>query len=76
MCCDIFLKFLVVMVVVGVLFNLVWVNVNIKMMILVNFGGGWDGIGCVLGEVLCDVGVVFFVIFENKGGVVGVIGLV
>jgi putative tricarboxylic transport membrane protein len=50
-------------------------NVNMKMMIPANPGGGWDGTGRALAKAMLEAGVVSNVTFENKGGAGGVIGL-
>ncbi len=50
-------------------------NVNIKMMIPANPGGGWDGTGRALGAALVESGAASNVAFENKGGAAGTIGL-
>jgi putative tricarboxylic transport membrane protein len=50
-------------------------NVNLKMMIPANPGGGWDGTGRALGKAMQDAGVAASVTYENKGGAAGVIGL-
>jgi putative tricarboxylic transport membrane protein len=48
---------------------------NIKMMIPANPGGGWDTTGRALGKALVDSGAAATVIFENKGGAAGALGL-
>jgi putative tricarboxylic transport membrane protein len=50
-------------------------NVNLKMMIPANPGGGWDGTGRALGKAMQDAGLAASVTYENKGGAAGVIGL-
>jgi putative tricarboxylic transport membrane protein len=50
-------------------------NINLKMMIPANPGGGWDTTGRALGKALQDAGVASSVTFENKGGAAGAIGL-
>jgi putative tricarboxylic transport membrane protein len=52
-----------------------YANVNMKMMIPANPGGGWDGTGRALGKALLESGAVSNITFENKGGAAGVIGL-
>jgi len=48
---------------------------NIKMMIPANPGGGWDGTGRALGAALTDAKVADTVIYDNKGGAAGALGL-
>jgi putative tricarboxylic transport membrane protein len=48
---------------------------NIKMMIPANPGGGWDTTGRALGKALVDSGAASTVIFDNKGGAAGALGL-
>jgi putative tricarboxylic transport membrane protein len=50
-------------------------NVNLKMMIPANPGGGWDTTGRALGKALQEAGAATAVTFENKGGAAGAIGL-
>jgi putative tricarboxylic transport membrane protein len=50
-------------------------NVNVKMMIPANPGGGWDTTGRALGKALQDAGAASSVTYENKGGAAGAIGL-
>jgi len=48
---------------------------NIKMMIPANPGGGWDTTGRALGKALLDAKVADTVVYENKGGAAGALGL-
>lgn len=48
---------------------------GIKMMIPANPGGGWDSTGRALGKALQDSGAASSVVYDNKGGAAGVIGL-
>jgi putative tricarboxylic transport membrane protein len=49
--------------------------VNLKMMIPANPGGGWDTTGRALGKALQESGEAASVVFENKGGAAGALGL-
>jgi putative tricarboxylic transport membrane protein len=48
---------------------------NLKMMIPANPGGGWDTTGRALGKALLDAKVADTVVYENKGGAAGALGL-
>jgi len=48
---------------------------NIKMMLPANPGGGWDTTGRALGKALMDAKVADTVVYENKGGAAGALGL-
>lgn len=48
---------------------------NVKMMIPANPGGGWDTTGRALGKALMDAKVADTVVYENKGGAAGALGL-
>ncbi len=48
---------------------------NVKMMIPANPGGGWDTTGRALGKALLEAKAADTVIFENKGGAAGALGL-
>lgn len=72
---DRFLKSLAAMAVAGTLPLAARANVNLKMMIPANPGGGWDTTGRALGKAMQDAGVVASVNYENKGGAAGAIGL-
>ncbi|MEN9482641.1 tripartite tricarboxylate transporter substrate binding protein [Sphaerotilus montanus] len=71
---DTFLKSLAAMAAAGVL-PAQAADVNLKMMIPANPGGGWDGTGRALGKAMQDAGAVSTVQYENKGGAAGAIGL-
>ena len=71
---DTFLKSLAAMAAAGVL-PAQAADVNLKMMIPANPGGGWDGTGRALGKAMQDAGAVNTVQYENKGGAAGAIGL-
>jgi putative tricarboxylic transport membrane protein len=71
---DTFLKSLAAMAAAGVL-PAQAADVNLKMMIPANPGGGWDGTGRALGKAMQDAGALSTVQYENKGGAAGAIGL-
>jgi len=71
---DTFLKSLAAMAAAGVL-PAHAADINLKMMIPANPGGGWDGTGRALGKAMQDAGAVNTVQYENKGGAAGAIGL-
>ena len=71
---DTFLKSLAALAAAGVL-PAQAADVNLKMMIPANPGGGWDGTGRALGKAMQDAGAVSTVQYENKGGAAGAIGL-
>ena len=71
---DTFLKSLAAMAAAGVL-PAQAADVNLKMMIPANPGGGWDGTGRALGKAMQDAGAINTVQYENKGGAAGAIGL-
>ncbi|WP_180126494.1 tripartite tricarboxylate transporter substrate binding protein [Rhodoferax sp. BLA1] len=48
---------------------------SIKMMLPANPGGGWDTTGRALGKALMDAKVADTVVYENKGGAAGALGL-
>ena len=48
---------------------------NVKMMLPANPGGGWDTTGRALGKALIESGAASTVMFDNKGGAAGAIGL-
>lgn len=48
---------------------------RLHLMIPANPGGGWDSTGRALGKAMLDAGVVDSVVYENKGGAAGAIGL-
>lgn len=71
---DTFLKTLAALAAAGAL-PAARANVNLKMMIPANPGGGWDTTGRALGKALIDAGAAATVNFDNKGGAAGAIGL-
>ena len=72
---DLFLKSLAALAAAGTLPLSALAAANIKMMIPANPGGGWDTTGRALGKALVDSGAAATVIFENKGGAAGALGL-
>jgi putative tricarboxylic transport membrane protein len=48
---------------------------SLKMMIPANPGGGWDGTGRALGKALLEAKAADTVIYDNKGGAAGALGL-
>ncbi len=72
---DIFLKSLVALAATGAFPLSAWAVANIKMMIPANPGGGWDTTGRALGKALVDAGAAATVIFDNRGGAAGALGL-
>jgi putative tricarboxylic transport membrane protein len=72
---DMFLKSMAALAAAGTLPLSALAAGNIKMMIPANPGGGWDTTGRALGKALVDSGAAATVIFENKGGAAGALGL-
>jgi putative tricarboxylic transport membrane protein len=72
---DMFLKSLAALAAAGTLPLSALAAANIKMMIPANAGGGWDTTGRALGKALVDSGAASTVIFDNKGGAAGALGL-
>jgi putative tricarboxylic transport membrane protein len=72
---DMFLKSLAALAAAGALPLQALAAANIKMMIPANPGGGWDTTGRALGKALVDSGAASTVIFDNKGGAAGALGL-
>lgn len=72
---DHFIKSLAALAATGSLPLSALANVNLKMMIPANPGGGWDTTGRALGKALQEAGVATAVTYENKGGAAGAIGL-
>ena len=72
---DAFLKSLGSLAAAGSLPLSAWAAVNVKMMIPANPGGGWDTTGRALGKALQDAKVADTVMYENKGGAAGALGL-
>ncbi|HMS07552.1 MAG TPA: tripartite tricarboxylate transporter substrate binding protein [Burkholderiaceae bacterium] len=48
---------------------------NLKMLIPANPGGGWDTTGRALGKAMLDAKQATTVVYENKGGAAGALGL-
>ncbi len=72
---DTFVKSLAASAALGLLPAVARANVNLKMMIPANPGGGWDTTGRALGKALMESGQAASVTYENKGGAAGAIGL-
>ncbi|MDO9277703.1 MAG: tripartite tricarboxylate transporter substrate binding protein [Polaromonas sp.] len=72
---DMFLKSLAALAAAGTLPLSALAAAIIKMMIPANPGGGWDTTGRALGKALVDSGAASTVIFDNKGGAAGALGL-
>ncbi len=72
---DLFLKSLAALAATGALPLSAFAAANIKMMIPANPGGGWDTTGRALGKALVDAGAAATVIFDNRGGAAGALGL-
>ncbi len=72
---DMFLKSLAALAAAGTLPLSALAAANIKMMIPANPGGGWDTTGRALGKALVDAGSAATVIFDNRGGAAGALGL-
>ena len=72
---DMFLKSLAALAAAGTLPLSALAAANIKMMIPANPGGGWDTTGRALGKALVDSGAASTVIYDNKGGAAGALGL-
>ncbi|MBK9237176.1 MAG: tripartite tricarboxylate transporter substrate binding protein [Rhodoferax sp.] len=72
---DAFLKSLLALTAAGALPLSAQAGVNLKMMIPANPGGGWDTTGRALGKALQEAGVASGVVYENKGGAAGALGL-
>ena len=72
---DLFLKSLAALAATGAFPLSALAAANIKMMIPANPGGGWDTTGRALGKALVDSGAASTVIFDNRGGAAGALGL-
>jgi len=72
---DMFLKSLAALAATGAFPLSALAAANIKMMIPANPGGGWDTTGRALGKALVDSGAAATVIFDNRGGAAGALGL-
>ena len=73
---DTFLKSLAALAAAGTLPQ-AWAQAgaNLKMMIPANPGGGWDTTGRALGKAMLDAKQAATVVYENKGGAAGALGL-
>ena len=72
---DLFLKSIAALAATGAFPLSALAAANIKMMIPANPGGGWDTTGRALGKALVDSGAASTVIFDNRGGAAGALGL-
>ena len=72
---DVFLKSLAALAAVGSFPLTASAAANVKMMIPANPGGGWDTTGRALGKAMLEAKAADTVLYENKGGAAGVIGL-
>jgi putative tricarboxylic transport membrane protein len=72
---DDFLKSLAGAAIAGALPLRARAAVQLRMMIPANPGGGWDATGRTLGRALVDAGAADAVIYDNKGGAAGTLGL-
>jgi putative tricarboxylic transport membrane protein len=72
---DDFLKSLAGAAIAGALPWRARAAVQLRMMIPANPGGGWDATGRTLGRALVDAGAADAVIYDNKGGAAGTLGL-
>ena len=70
-----FLKSLAALAAAGALPLSAQAAANLKMMIPANPGGGWDSTGRALGKALMDAKAADTVLYENKGGAAGALGL-
>ena len=73
---DTFLKTLAALAATGAL-PTAWAQAatNLKMLIPANPGGGWDTTGRALGKAMLDAKQAGTVVYENKGGAAGALGL-
>ncbi len=72
---DTFLKSLAALAATGSFPLSALAAANVKMMIPANPGGGWDSTGRALGKALTEAKVADSVIYDNKGGAAGALGL-
>ncbi|CAN7753328.1 tripartite tricarboxylate transporter substrate binding protein [Variovorax sp. LjRoot290] len=72
---DTFLKSLAAMAACAALPLPASAAASMKMMIPANPGGGWDTTGRALGKALQEAGFASTVVYENKGGAGGALGL-
>jgi len=70
-----FLKALLALPAGASLTGRVWAGDSGRIMIPANPGGGWDSTGRALGQALLQTGAYANMIFENKGGAAGTLGL-
>jgi putative tricarboxylic transport membrane protein len=70
-----FVKSLAAFAALGALAPHARAGVNLKMMVPANPGGGWDTTGRALGKALQESGDASSVVYENKGGAAGALGL-
>ena len=72
---DTFLKSMAALAAAGALPLTARAAPTVKMMIPANPGGGWDTTGRALGKALIDGKQADNVVYENKGGAAGALGL-
>ncbi|OOG39837.1 tripartite tricarboxylate transporter substrate binding protein [Polaromonas sp. A23] len=72
---DTFLKSMAALAAAGALPLTARAAPTVKMMIPANPGGGWDTTGRALGKALQDGKLADAVVYENKGGAAGALGL-
>jgi len=72
---DTFIKSLATLAAMGALPGAALASANFKFMIPANPGGGWDTTGRALGKAMQDAGLASSVMYENKGGAAGALGL-
>ncbi len=72
---DAFLRSLAALAAAGSLPLSARAATNVKMMIPANPGGGWDTTGRALGKALLDGKLADSVVYDNKGGAAGALGL-
>ncbi|MBG6076978.1 tripartite tricarboxylate transporter substrate binding protein [Polaromonas sp. CG_9.11] len=72
---DNFLKSMAALAAAGAFPLSAFAAANVKMMVPANPGGGWDTTGRALGKALVDSGAASTVIYDNKGGAAGALGL-
>ncbi|MBK8070864.1 MAG: tripartite tricarboxylate transporter substrate binding protein [Ramlibacter sp.] len=72
---DTFLKSMAALAAAGALPLSARAAANLKMMIPANPGGGWDTTGRALGKALLEAKAADSVVYENRGGAAGALGL-
>ncbi len=72
---DTFLKSMATLAAAGALPLSARAAANLKMMIPANPGGGWDTTGRALGKALLEAKAADSVVYENRGGAAGALGL-